>query len=276
MAQVIRLPQGAYPHRLGDESVPPPTGLGKLDRPDTGTRVSDVTPPIGWARLSAEDNPALSVLCEIAPGYPRITQGYGGREEIERSQDISLTPWTGFKAMGVELPLWLDDLANDRSVEPAVDILEALAGRGRRRAKDPAGGYVKPPAVVVHTSGLMPNDAQAAPSLRWGVNELDWDEDETVTNDAGNRVRAPVIVTLLQIVEPTRLQTSVGAAIALRARRAKKSRGTRQYTVKAGETAMSIARTQLGDAGRYQEILRLNGLRDPRALRPNAVLRLPR
>jgi nucleoid-associated protein YgaU len=39
---------------------------------------------------------------------------------------------------------------------------------------------------------------------------------------------------------------------------------------------MSIARGQLGDAGRYVEILKLNGLRDPRAIREGAVLKIPR
>jgi hypothetical protein len=274
MSTVIRLPKGAYPHRVGDERAEPTT-LGQRVRPATGTRVSDLAPPMGWARLTAEDDPALSVLCEIAPGYPRITQGYGGFEETERAQDVSLTQWQGFKPMGIELPLWLDD-PNGGSVEGAVHVLEALAGRGRRRAQSPDGGYVKPPAVIVHTSGVMPYDAQSEPTMRWAVNDLDLDEDETITNDAGVRMRAPYLVTLLQLVAPARLQTRANVAIAQRTKRARQSRGTRAYTVKTGDTAMSVARTQLGDAGRYLEILKLNGLRDPRALRPNAVIRLPR
>jgi nucleoid-associated protein YgaU len=38
---------------------------------------------------------------------------------------------------------------------------------------------------------------------------------------------------------------------------------------------MSIARRELGDAGRWTEIAKLNGMRDPRAVKPGARIRLP-
>jgi hypothetical protein len=236
MARVILLPEGP----TTSEKVEP-KNLGKRVKPATGTPVSDLTPPLGWARLAAEDNAGLSLLCELGDGYPKVTQGYGGFDTVARSQDVALTPW-----------------------------------RGRRRTKTPDGGYVKPPAVIVHTAGVMPYDAHAYPDMRWAINALDWDDEQTITNDAGNRVRAPVTLTLLQLVQPARLQSAAMAALAQRQRNDRKSRGARRYTARKGDTAMSIARSQLGDAGRYVEILKLNGLRDPRAIREGAILKIPR
>jgi hypothetical protein len=271
MARVILLPEGP----TTSEKVEP-KNLGKRVKPATGTPVSDLTPPLGWARLAAEDNAGLSLLCELGDGYPKVTQGYGGFDTVARSQDVALTPWRGFEPLQIELPLWIDDLTGGHSVEPSVDVLEALAGRGRRRTKTPDGGYVKPPAVIVHTAGVMPYDAHAYPDMRWAINALDWDDEQTITNDAGNRVRAPVTLTLLQLVQPARLQSAAMAALAQRQRNDRKSRGARRYTARKGDTAMSIARSQLGDAGRYVEILKLNGLRDPRAIREGAILKIPR
>lgn len=48
-----------------------------------------------------------------------------------------------------------------------------------------------------------------------------------------------------------------------------------QYTVRAGDTLSSIARTQLGNAQRWEEIARLNGIQPPYGLRVGQVLRLP-
>jgi hypothetical protein len=270
--QIVRLPKGGGGGTLVDAAEP--TTLGQRVSPSTGTRTAAVAPELGWARLTADDNDSLSLLCELGTSVPQITQGYPEWEEVERPKRISLTDWRGFKPLAIELPLWLDDFANDSSVEDAVDILEALAGRGRRRQRAPGSGdYIEPPRVIVDTHGVMPYDAQAFPDMRWVITDLDWDDDAAITNDHGNRVRAPVAVHLLQYVTDTRLQDR---AFAARARTNAKRRGQHgQYTVKAGDTLPGIARRKLGDAGRWPEIARLNNIRDPRAIRAGAVLKIP-
>jgi nucleoid-associated protein YgaU len=270
VSKVIRLPKGGGGGTL--LAAAPPTTLGQRTGPATGTRVAVEVPQVGWARLAADDDPKLSVLCELGDGMPRVTQGYGGFDEVERRGDVALTPWKGFQATRIELPLMLDDLVNGRSVEDAVDILEALAGRGRKRTRGANGAYTRPPQVIVHTAGVMPYDAQSFPDERWLVDGLDWDDEEAITNDAGNRVRAPVTVQLLQATSDTRLQDRwMDARIQLQSQ----SRSRRVYTAKQGDTAMSIARRELGDAGRYREILTLNHLRDPRAIKTGARIVLP-
>jgi hypothetical protein len=271
MARIVRLPKGSSQAGIVD-SVPPPTALGKNTRPQTGSRIAAETPPIGWARLTAIDNQRLSVLAELGSGVPRVTQGYAEWEEIDRPNTISFTRWTGYKPVSVELPLELDDLTNDRSVEDAVTIIEALAGRGTLRPGHGTFDYLEPPKISVNTAGVMPYDEHAFPGMTWVVNGLDWDDEEAITNDHGNRIRAPVTVTLLQFVDNDRLESRALTA----RRRIQASKPTRRrYTIRDGDTALSIARRELGDPGRYQEILRLNGLRDPRALRRGAVIKLP-
>lgn len=269
--RIVHLPKGGGGGTLIETAEP--TTLGHRVRPATGTRVATVAPTIGSVRLAAEDQDALSLLCELGDGIPRVTQGYAEWEETDRPSGISLTDWRGYKPIGIELPLWLDDFANGRSVEDAIDILEAFAGRGRRRIGGIHAAYSEPPKLVVHASGVMPYDAQSFPDMRWIVTALDWDDDAAITNDSGNRVRAPVTVTLLQHVAATGLHDRALAARQALTAKSRKSRG--RYTVQAGDTVISIARRKLGDPGRYQEILKLNGLRDPRAIRAGAVLRLP-
>jgi hypothetical protein len=274
MSKIVHLPKGGGGGTIVD--VAEPTTLGQRSGPTTGTRASALSPELGWARLEADDDPKMSLLCELGDAFPAITQGYGGWDEVDRPHNVSLTTWRGFKPTGIDLPLMLDQWALGTSVETAVDVLEALAGRGRLRTNAAAGGYAQPPLLIVHTAGVMPYDAHGFPDERWVITNLDWNEDDTITNDAGNRVRAPVTVSLLQYVADTRLADQ---ALALRellqSRRAKRGTARRTYTVRQGETLVSIARTQLGDPGRWVEIVKLNHLRDPRAVKPGARIRIP-
>lgn len=47
------------------------------------------------------------------------------------------------------------------------------------------------------------------------------------------------------------------------------------YTVKAGDSLWKIAKLQLNDGSRYNEIATLNGITDPNSLKIGAVLKLP-
>lgn len=274
MARIVRLPKGGSGDVGLIETVPPPSALGEHVRPQTGSKVAFESPPIGWARLTAEDDPRLTVLCELDDGHPHPDQGYGGHDEVDRPGNVSLTPWRGFKPTRIPLGLYLDDLASERSVEDAMEILEALAGRGKRRTGRQLGGYTKPPRVVVHTGGLMRYDAHHFPGERWLL-DLDWDEDGTIVNDVGNVMRVPVTVTLLQAVADERLQDRVLATARRLDELNREPRSRRRVIVKEGETLVSIARRELGDPGRWVEIARLNKLRDPRAVRPGAKIVLP-
>jgi lysozyme len=51
--------------------------------------------------------------------------------------------------------------------------------------------------------------------------------------------------------------------------------GGNVVTVSAGDTLSGLAAKHLGDGGRWKELARLNGIKDPRGIRPGQKLRLP-
>lgn len=238
-------------------------------RPITGPEAAQGEVPVGWCRIRPDDSSDLVVLIELGDSYPRITQGFGGWDEVERTGRTSITHWRGHAPLALELELFFDDHDDGKSVEAEIDTLEALGGRGRKRI---GGG--QPPLLKVDTAGVMPHDVQADPDTRWVITDLEFDQESAIRNDHGNRVRQTVTVGLLQYVADDRLQDR---ALAMRQQLAKRKKtAKRTYRAKKGDTLMSIARAKLGDAGRWREIQRLNPkIRDPRAVKAGAVIRLP-
>jgi nucleoid-associated protein YgaU len=247
------------------------TGAGSVpkvhpvfDRPITGNSAAAARIPLGYVLLQADGNDALSLLTEIE-GYPRMVGGYGGWEKIQRRGTTSLTNFAGYDPLAYELDLYLDDFDADRSIEKPIKVLRALGGRG------PLAKPGQPPLLVVNTGGLMDADSLEYPDVRWVIDALDYDEEQVIVSaDADGhavRVRAPVTVTIMQHVAGDRLQGI-----------SKPNKGaTRVYTTKSGETLISIARHELGDASRWPEIKALNPkLRDPRKkLKAHTPVKLP-
>jgi nucleoid-associated protein YgaU len=243
---------------------------GKIEAPSpiAGQAALAVDVSVGWCRLQASDNDKLTVQVQLGDSAPRVTQGYGGWEEVERPGRVSLTDWRGFKPIGVELELYLDRFIDGTSVEDLIDIIEALAGRGKK------GTQGEPPLLIVNTAGVMPHDYHASPEQRWVINDLAYDDEGTIVNDAGNRCRCPLTLSLLQHVAGGRLADRALAARLKLQNRAGAARGT--YTAKKGDTLVTIARKKLGDPGRWVELAQLNNIRDPRSIKPGAHIRLPK
>ena len=53
------------------------------------------------------------------------------------------------------------------------------------------------------------------------------------------------------------------------------SSGTKEYTVKDGDTMWTIAQSQLGNGAEYQKILDANGLKESDTLAPGTVIKIP-
>lgn len=241
--------------------------------PRVGSDVADEVPEVGFAKLTVADDPKLSLLCELGDAAPVVTQGYGGWEEVARGGRTALTSWRGHQPMGIDLSLYLDDYGSGTGgvdIGAAKAVLEAMAGRGEDRQK----GGDEPPHLVVDTAGVMPHDFHESKTNRWVVTALDWDEESALINAYGNWTRVGVVVSLLQFVSDSGLAAQTAAVRARIHSKAKPAK--KRYTVKSGDTLVSIARTKLGDPGRWGEIARLNGLRDGRAkLKTGRHLRLP-
>lgn len=237
--------------------------------PATGQTAVRTSAPLGWICLQAESDENLSVLVELGDQAPDPTAGYGGWDEIDRQRDKALSRWTGFKALALDVDLWIDGYETRTPVDSIIDTLEALAGRGRKRT----GG--EPPKLIVDTAGLMRHDVTVFPNVRWVIVDLQWSqsEDESIVGDDGTRLRACCTITLREHVDAARLQDR---ALQSRLAHADKSFvASKRYTVKAGDTLISIARKRLGDPGRWLQLAEINGIRDPTAVKPGASIRLP-
>lgn len=255
----------AFPNIIS-QTPQPITGSGRLvrspkakDGPVTGRDAWVGTVPIGWCRMRPEDDGDLVLLVELGNAFPAPTAGFGGWDVVDLPLRVGITHWKGHDPLSIPLPLFFNDNDLTNSVEDAIAVLEAYAGRGIKRKKD------QPSVLKVDCGGLMPFDWHQYPDARWVVNGLDY-EDDTLVNSHGNRVRQTVTVTLLQHVEPTRI-TQIGS----------KKAPAKTYTTKgSNETLRTIAKSQLGSEAKWKTLAKLNpSHRDPRAkLKPHTKIRL--
>jgi hypothetical protein len=230
--------------------------------PSSGPQAWVNAVPPGWVRMTPEDDTDVAVRVELGDPFPQVTQGVGGWNIIDRPGRTGITHWTGHEPYGVDLELFFDD-PDGSSVEAPLACLEAMAGRGTKRKGD------EPPVLKVDSAGVMPHDLHGDPGTRWVIAGIDYSTDEVLVNSAGNRYRQTVTVSLLQFVADERL-SSLSANQFLTRKPAKK-----RYRVKTGDTLVTIAAKQLGDPSRWNDIAKLNNLRDPRSIRQGALLRMP-
>lgn len=242
--------------------------------PEAGTAAARTTKvPVGWVLLQADDDDRLAVLVELGDRAPRpLSSGYGGWQAVARDLQTALTSWRGFDVYGVEMDLLIDNLDEGTSIEDVYDTIEALAGRGRRA---PGG---QPPVLTVDAAGVMPHDQHPSPTgdkdTRWVIATLEWsdDDDDNARNDAGNRILAACTVTLWKFEDGGR---SLATQVAAVRKTVKQTKTKKTVKARAGDNLVTIARRELGDGGRWEEIAKLNGLRDPRHLKTGQKIRIP-
>lgn len=238
-------------------------------------------PPLGFVRISSTD-PPVTVHARLADERPNPSSGYGGWEEVERPRRKPITTWKSQPGLQLELPLLLDGWADDRSVEHEISQVEKLGL--------PTAADGEPPQLkIAAAGGMVPHQ-----TVTWVVADLSWGD--ALANEQGNRVRQQFTLTLLQYVEDIYLaQRSAANRVRKKKAAAKRKRGAAKKRVVAkrsarkhkpgnvgtpaefgqGEDLLSLAARELGDAERWVEIAELNGLRDPRAILPGQILRLP-
>jgi hypothetical protein len=239
-------------------------------------------PRVGWVRISTND-PPLSVTARLAEERPNVEDGYGGWDEVVRPRRSPITTWRASPGLKLTLPVLLDGWADGRSVEREVAQLEQMG--------TPTASDGDPPRVRLEATG------NAIPYLRrvWVITGLTFGD--ALMNKAGNRVRQQVTLSLLEYVHDVYLaersaarrrrgkaaqpKTKAGArskrVVARRSGKPQPKKKGRAAALDwgAGESLASIAARELGDAERWIEIAQLNGIRDPTAVEPGQVLRLP-
>lgn len=219
--------------------------------------------------VSASPPVAVTAWRGITPPVP--AGGGSGWTIQARPRRKALTVWDGTDPLRELVPLFLDGVTDNTSVEPECAQIEQLS-------RPPMPG-AEPPLVRV--IGIIPH-----PGLDWIVESLEWDA-APVYSRSGYRTQQGVVVHLLEYVADDRLAEIPAAEHARRAATAKaaaaaKTAGVKvatttakTYLVVAGDTLITIAARKLGSYKRWGEIRDLNNLRDPNSIRPGQRLQLP-
>lgn len=213
----------------------------------------------GFLRLAAR-RPALTVDVMVSGPFTQAG-GSGGWEVVARPFRTGFTDWVGRDPLTLTVPLLFDGFATSTSVEKAIITLERMA--------IPHGDDDPP---TLRATGPIPHREK-----NWVINGIDWGEPiyhRDTTENVAYRVRQACTITLLELVEDDRLERLAKRAGKGGSRGKKKPR--EPYTVKKGDTLMSIAAAKLGAAKRWKEIKRMNpGIRDPKRLKVGQKIKLP-
>jgi len=241
------------------------------------------TPRVGYVRISSSD-PPLAVTALLSEEQPVVEDGYGGWDEVVRPRRSPITTWRASPGLKLTLPILLDGWAQNTPVEREIAQLEQMG--------QPVASDGDPPRLRVSAAG----SAIPYTDRVWVITALAWGD--ALMNQAGNRVRQQVTLSLLEYVHDVYL-TERSAANQRRAKAAasttKQGARSKRVVAKAsgkpktktkvratatggfglGESLTSIAARELGDADRWTEIADLNGIRDPQNVDVGTVLRLP-
>jgi hypothetical protein len=220
--------------------------------------------------------PKIVLLLGLGPKPPRIITTTGGWQVTARPKEIGLTDWIGREGLKIEFDILIDHFKsqNGAAGELQCRALERLAGL------DPSDP--DPPAMTVDGGGAIPYDNKVWPRHRWVIDDLAEDPDFIERNDRGQRVRTRYDVTIAQYVRDSKL-----ARLPAAHRRKKRKKKEQQlikvdprnpkkiHVIKGSETLEELAKRVYGSASHWTEIAEINGIRDPRSVRPGMVIKLP-
>jgi hypothetical protein len=194
-------------------------------------------------------------------GIPKVTDGVGGWEVVDRRRRRGLTKWNGRNPIRMDVPILFDgDYTPPRSIDTDVTTLVNMA-RG--------DNFIIPPTVRVE--GYLP-----VTGIKWVIEDLNWGDNARWKSDGMGgqiRVRQDCVVKLLQYIEEDVVRTS------------KKSPLPQQssYTTKEGDTLRGISKRFYGTGDKWKVIYEANKATVPflsRApdspLRPYVVLIIPK
>lgn len=226
--------------------------------------------------------PALRFTCHLGSTPPKIIQGYGGWQEIDRPKRTSMTIWMGRAPYKMQVHILMDGFGglnatkkawDPTSIEPKIRILEKMA--------TPVSKGKPPP--VIRLKGPLPHS-----DLAWVIdtNGIDWAEDAVYVKN--QRVRQSAMITVMQYVAVD-IAGVTSAASDARATGGAKPDGTKKdaptspftgvndkvVVAKQGDNLLTVSVAATGDASNWHDIADLNDIRDPYTLQPGQVLRIP-
>lgn len=220
----------------------------------------------GYVTLTPISSP-LAPVTAVMLGASRYEDGSPRWNTLERPRRTSVLEWAGRDIVRQSMTLMFSGEMSAQSGEPA-DItaetvkLHALAG-GDARTFEPPKLRISGPVY-----GIGEYD-------QWVIESLDVGEPRRRLSD--NRVcQVQYVVHLAQHFTTDIVSAVVSPAAAADAVNATAAAPVgRTHVVVRGDTLSRIAQRELGSAGRWPEIAKLNDLRDPNRLTVGQILNLP-
>lgn len=167
-----------------------PSGGGTTGAGGAGTAISSQY----FYTFTSSNGLTFSVLRDETP--PKITDGRGGWQVVDRRRRKGLTVWVGRNPLKMDVPILFDGWFDSPvSVDPDVAILQQMAL---------GDDFIVPPTLTV--DGLLP-----ALGVNWVIEDLTWGEKAVwISGPAGDniRVRQDCVVHLLQFVDADVVKTS--------------------------------------------------------------------
>lgn len=201
------------------------------------------------------------VAVMLGKGNPTAVAN-GGWTFVARPKNLGFTTWVGYDPYVLTIPLMFDGHARNESVEEAYEAL-------RRIMRVPVGQERQPSPVKI--DGKIPHS-----NLLWVIQSIEPGEEIRRERD-GKRTRIECTLTAYEYMPADVLVEQKASPAKAAAAKAEATGGPSQrtYTVKRGDTLVLISTRLLGTHKRWQEIARLNGVRDPRKLQVGQVLKIP-
>lgn len=237
----------------GNPLIPPVNVANAGDYPpEVGNTYADL-PSTAKVRLTSIP-PGRRVDVILDEDAPVMAAGGGGWITTQRWGRKSITSWQGVEPYTLTFSALFDARwMGVADVEAFCDEIEAMFA--------PRGDFNAPRHIRV--SGASPGTDKT-----WVMTDLQWKS--SLRTAEGKRRIAPFDCQLLEFVDPD-------SVIRPTKRAADASNRKRLYTVKGGDTLTSIAKNQLGDAKRADDIRRANlpALADARSLKAGMQILLP-
>lgn len=211
----------------------------------------------------------VTALRDESPPY--ISGGYGGWTVTDRMRRVGLPQYEGVQPVRLVLPILFDGWIERTAIEKDIGTLERMA-RPVRPGDDPP---------IVHCRGARPRQDIS----RWLIEDLDFSSQSKVIWDKTSggvlvRYRQDLIVKLVQKIDDDLVKMSAGTEVGFGAGGA--STANRRpspvhhfHIFKKGETLAMISGEEYGSPRWVRDIMKANGIRDPKAIKINTRLRLP-
>lgn len=192
--------------------------------------------------------------------------GAGGWQLIDRPRNAATTEWVDWGPFQLTISLIIDGYGNGigapTSIEGPIALVESW--------ETPVASSSPPLPPILAVSGPVPHN-----ELQWVLQNLNWKEAirDPVT---GVRYQQNLDVVLWQYLPPSiTVQNSTPAKAAQAAASTTTGAPQRTYTVKAGDTLMTIAASLYGTWQYWTLLANANSIRDPNTILVGQTLQVP-